>query len=133
MRTRGVHPNFVVAHRLWDAIADGDAKALRAVLAEKCVWRMCGTSPLAGVYVGPENVYSLFAEAGERCDDLRADLLDIFVSARGAVVRYEIWAQRGSHVLEIEHLLLTRIEGGRIIEATFAPIDQEKYDGFWIA
>lgn len=127
------HPHRALAERLWEGIATADVDALREVLAPKCVWRMYGRSPLAGSYVGLEAILGFMAEVGERSDELRADLVDVFVSERGAVLRYAIEARRGAHELAIEHLMLTRIEQGRIVEAVFAPLDQEKYDRFWLA
>jgi ketosteroid isomerase-like protein len=126
------HPHFKVACRLWDGIAQAQPRVLREVLDEKGVWRMYGSSPLAGVYEGTDAVLSFLADVGERCDEMRADLIDVFVSEVGAVVRYSVWARRGSDVLETEHLLLTRIEDDKIVEAVFAPMDQGKYDRFWL-
>jgi len=125
------HPHFKVARRLWDGIAQAEAPTLYEILGEKGVWCMPGRSPLAGVYEGPAAVLSFLAEVGERCDEMRAELIDVFVSEQGAVIRYGIHARRGTNLLDMEHLLLTRIEGGKIVEAIFAPIDQEKYDRFW--
>jgi ketosteroid isomerase-like protein len=126
-------PHFVIACRLWNGIANADVEALKAVLSPKTVWRVHGRSPLAGTYIGVDAALGFMAEVGERSDELRADLVDILVSERGAVLHYAIEAQRGPHVLQIEHLLLTRIERGKIVEAVFAPLDQEKYDRFWLA
>ena len=129
----GLHLHRQTALRLWEAIASGEPDALREVLAPKTVWRMYGRSPLAGSYIGADAVLGLMAEVGERCDTMRADLVDILVSERGAVLRYAIDARRGAHRLEIEHVLITRIACGKIVEAVFAPLDQEKYDRFWLA
>jgi ketosteroid isomerase-like protein len=127
------HPNRVVARRLWAAIAAADFEELREIIAPKSVWRMYGESPLAGTYEGVEAILGFLASVGERADELRSDLLDIFVSDRGAVLRYSIHALRGDRVLDIEHLFLARIDDGRVVEAVFAPIDQHRYDRFWEA
>ena len=127
------HPHRQTALQLWEAIASGNSDALREVLAPKTVWRMYGRSPLAGSYIGADAVLGLMAEVGERCDTMRAELVDVFVSERGAAMRYAIDARRGAHRLEIEHVLITRIACGKIVEAIFAPLDQEKYDRFWLA
>jgi ketosteroid isomerase-like protein len=125
------HPSHVVARRLWNAIAAGDESALRAVIEPKAVWRMYGQSPLRGSYQGIDAILDFMASVGERADELQSDLVDIFVSDRGAVVRYKVHALRGDRVLDIEHLFLLRIEGGRVVEAVFAPIDQHRHDRFW--
>ena len=111
------HRNFVVARKLWDAIAMVDVPELRALLSEKSTWRMYGSSPLAGTYVGVDAILEFMAQVGEFADDLNSHLIDIFVSDVGAVLRYGIHAVRGSQVLDIEHLFMIRIEGsGRLIK-----------------
>ena len=127
----GEHPNLVVAQRLWDAIARADAPALRALMSEKTVWRMPGNSPLAGTYLGVDAVLQFMARVGELADDLHSDLIDVFVSDRGAVLRYGIHAIRGTRSLDIEHLFMIRVDEGRITEAVFAPFDQHRYDRFF--
>ena len=127
----GEHPNAVVARRLWDAIAHADAPALRELMSEKTVWRMPGDSLVAGTYVGADAVLDFMARVGELTDDLRSDLIDVFVSERGAVLRYSVHAIRGTRSLDIEHLFVIRVVEGRITEAIFAPVDQQRYDRFF--
>jgi ketosteroid isomerase-like protein len=125
------HPHRVVAQRLWDAIARGDAPALRKLMAAKTVWRMPGNSRVSGTYVGADAVLGFMARVGELSDDLHSDLIDIFVSDRGAVLHYDIHAVHGDESLDTEHLLAIRVAQGRITEAVFAPLDQERYDRFF--
>ena len=127
----GEHPNAVVARRLWDAIAHADAPALRELMSEKTAWRMPGDSLVAGIYVGADAVLDFMARVGELTDELYSDLIDIFVSDRGAVLRYVIHATRGARRLDTEHLFVIRVAEGRITEAVFAPIDQQRYDRFF--
>jgi ketosteroid isomerase-like protein len=125
------HPHFILAHRLWDALASGDGPGLRRLLADKSVWRMPGASPLAGSYVGGDAIVEFMARIGDLTDDLRSDLLDIFVNDRGAVVRYALQAYRGPQQLDTEHLFMIHIERGEITGGVFAPLDQLAYDRFF--
>ena len=125
------HPNRIVARRLWDAIALGDAQTLAALLEDKCAWRMPGSSPLAGTYEGAAAISEFMADVGERADDLHSDLIEIFASEEGAVLRYSIHAVRGNERLDTEHLFRIRIENGLITEGIFAPVDQAAYDRFF--
>ena len=127
----GEHPNHTIAQRLWNAIANADADELRAIMAPKCVWRMYGKSRWAGSYQGVDAILEFLASLGEDADELQSDLEDIFVSDRGAVLRYTIHALRGDRVLDIEHLFLMQIDDERVVEAIFAPIDQHRHDRFW--
>lgn len=125
------HPNFRIACRLWQSIADADACGLRTLLAPKTRWTMPGHNPLAGCHVGVDAVLAMMALTGELSDELEANLVEVFVSDRGAVLRYGVRARRGRNVLDTEQLLLIRVEQDRISEALFAPVDQRAYDAFW--
>ncbi len=125
------HPNRVIARRLWNAIAEADVHELREVIAPKAVWRMYGRNRWTGSYAGIDAILGFLASVGEQADELQSDLVDIFVSERGAVLRYKVHALRGDRVLDIEHLFMVRIDDGRVVEAVFALIDQHRYDRFW--
>ena len=48
------------------------------------------------------------------------------------MLRYAINATRAGKTLDTEHLFTIRVRKGRIVEARFAPLDQESYDEFWL-
>ena len=120
-----------MARRLWEAIAEGDADRLAACLSPEIVWRSHGSHPLAGEYHGLEKVLGYLARIGETVDELRSDVVDIFVSERGAVIRYRAQAQRGPKRYDNEVLLVLSIADERVVEATVVPVDQQKSGEFW--
>jgi ketosteroid isomerase-like protein len=126
------HPNIAVARRLWNAIATADVEQLQAVITPDAVWTMPGRSPLAGCYEGIDAIVGFMALTGELADELESQLLDIFTSDRGVILRYSVHATRRGRVLDIEHLFMIRIVHGYIVEGVFAPIDQDLYDRFWV-
>jgi len=126
------HANRDVAERLWNAIALADTDELREVIAPKAVWRMYGRSPLAGIHQGIDAILAFMAHAGELADELESSLLEVFTSGEGAVLRYSVRARRDERVLNTEHLFRIRIAEGRIVEGVFAPVDQDRYDRFWL-
>jgi len=126
------HPNIAVAKRLWNAIATADVEQLQAVIAPDAVWIMPGRSPLAGRHEGIDAILGFLALTGELADELESQLLDVFTSDRGVILRYSVHASRRDRVLDIEHLFMIRVEHGCIVEGIFAPIDQGLYDRFWI-
>ena len=125
-------PNFALARELWDGIALGDAPTLRSLLAEKCVWRLCGRSPLAGTYVGVDAILDFMARVGELTDELQSELLDVYVGENGGVIRYAIHATRGGQQLDTEQLFLFRSVDGRIVDAVLSNIDAYAYDRFFL-
>ena len=124
---------YRLAEKIWAGIADADPVALGEILDPKAVWQMPGRSPLAGTYVGERAIFDFMALVGELTDELESELLDIFVSDTGAVMRYSVHAQRGVEHLDTEHFFQFRAEHGRITHARFAPIDQYAYDHFFRA
>jgi ketosteroid isomerase-like protein len=119
--------------RLWDASARGDADALRAGYAPDAVLRAYGgpVSPRAGEFKGIEEILDYLASAGETVDDLRSDILEIYTSDGGVVLRYRTVATRGDKHLDMQYLYIAAIEAGRIVRATLVPTDQRRNDEFW--
>ena len=104
--------HLAIARGLWDAIADANVDTLRGLISEKCVWRMHGDSPLAGAFVGADEILAFMARVGELTDELRSELIDIFTSESGAVLHYSLNAVRGLQKLETEHFFVVHIEAG---------------------
>ena len=125
------HPNEVLAERLWNSIAVADVDQLARIIDPKAVWIMPGHGPLSGHHEGIDGILSFLARVGELADRLESTLLEIFVNDRGAVLRYAIHATRAGKTLDTEHLFTIRVRNSRIVEARFAPLDQEGYDEFW--
>lgn len=127
------HPHFSIAQRFWEAVASGDARQLQEILSPKIQWRSYGAGDLTGIFVGVDAVLDLLASAGDIADELRSDLIDIFVNDRGAVLRFIVEANRGSDELHIEQLLVLAIEENRVVQATSVPTGQGQSNQFWTA
>jgi ketosteroid isomerase-like protein len=128
-----VHPHFWVAQKLWDAVAHGDAAQLRAILSPKIQWRIYGEGDLAGSFIGIDAALDVLASMGDLADELRFDLIDIFVNDRGAVLRTRLEARRGSQELRVEQLVVLTIEGDRILQMMSVTNDQDQSNRFWKA
>jgi len=128
-----VHPHFATAQKLWEAVAHGDAAQLRAILSPKIQWRTYGGSDLAGNFVGIDAALDVLASVGDLTDELRSDLIDIFVNDRGAVLWTRLEARRGSQELNVEQLVVLTIEGGQIVQMMSVTNDQDQSNRFWKA
>ena len=128
-----VHPHFATAQKLWDAVAHGDAAQLRAILSPKVQWRTYGGGDLAGNFVGIDAALDVLASVGDLTDELRSDLIDIFVNDRGAVLWTRLEARRGSQELRVEQLVVLTIEDGQIVQIMSVTNDQEQSSRFWKA
>ncbi len=125
------HHNARIASRLWEAISRGDAEAFLAVTSPDVVWRIRGENPFAVETRGPAAVLEYLASAGEAVDDLRLQVLDIFASDRGAIIRYARDAHRGPRSIAGELYLRLRIEGDRVAEAELIAADAAGNNAFW--
>jgi len=126
-----VHPNSAFATALWDAVAQGDPLAVRALLAEDVVWHAGGNHPLSGEFRGPDAVIDYLARVGETADELRTELTDIFVNDRGAMVVYHLAARRELKRLETDLFLELEIRDGKLVRARSASFDQVASNEFW--
>ena len=125
------HPNAMIVRRLWEAAARGDPAGLTALYQPGAVVRAGGHSPVAGEFKGSYEIVDYFGRLGELVDDLRSELLDVYTSDEGAVMRYRTVADRGANHLDMEFLFVAKIAGGLILEADLIPADQQRYDAFW--
>lgn len=125
------HPNFEVAQALWGAVSDGDARAVRELLADDVVWTSVGRNPLSGVRNGPDQVLDYLAQVGESADELFSSLVQLFVNDEGALVTYRVTASRGPKRLEMEFFLMLGIRAGRVASARMVAEDQYINDEFW--
>jgi ketosteroid isomerase-like protein len=104
------HPNARIARRLWEATSEGDANAIREILAPDVRWCSYDSGSLSGELEGSDAVVDLLARSGEIVDDL---------------------AQRGGEELEMEILLVQRTQAGRIVEVFTVPRDAQRNIRFW--
>ncbi len=116
------HPNARIAEAVWEAVARGDAAALRELLHDKVTWVPYGIR-FGAPRVGRNAVLDFLAEVGEVADDLRSDLLDIMVSSVRATILVRLHVQRGERTADTRLLLLFEIEEGRIREIRSLPLD----------
>jgi ketosteroid isomerase-like protein len=125
------HPNFEFATALWDAVAQGDSLAVRALLAEDVVWHAGGSHPLSGEFRGRDAVIDYLARVGETADELSTELTDIFVNDRGAVVVYHLSARRELKRLETDLFLELEIRDSSLKRARSVSFDQVASNEFW--
>ena len=125
------HPNRLLAKSLWSAIAEGDAEAVRQMLAPDVVWRVPGHNPLAGEYRGPDGVLDYLVKVGERADEFSTTLVRTFVSDEGAVVIHHAVGARGAKRLELDVMIMLLVRDGRIHLIQSVPTDQAANDRFW--
>lgn len=128
-----VHPNADLAREIWDAIARGDADALRARLAPDLVWRATARgTPWAGEHRGAEAAVDMLARVGEATDVFDADLVDVLASDARVLLVFRARMKVGAREIQVDYVILARIEARRIVEIWSAPMDPQTLEAFWV-
>jgi ketosteroid isomerase-like protein len=74
--------------RVFDAFRGGDPRALFEVIAEDAVWIVNGTVPVANVYEGREQIFTLFRETRRLTGGTYLSTLKWSLSAHLSVDKY---------------------------------------------
>ena len=124
--------NERVVRRLFDAFARRDAFALRGLFAADAVWTVPGDGAMAGVYHGPEAILRFLARLPKETDGTyRSQLVDVLASDGRAAALYRASGTRRGRRLDIDQVLLFRLEGGVVAEILALPSDPAAFEEFW--
>jgi ketosteroid isomerase-like protein len=126
------HPNAQLARRAWDAIARGDADALRPLLAPDMIWRATARgTPWAGVHQGGDAAIEMLARVGEATDVFDAELVDVLASDERVSVLFRVHIAIGGRDVVVDYLLLARVAGEQFREVWTAALEPQKLEAFW--
>ena len=129
------HPNAKLAAASWLAVSNSDVEALEKLWADDIVWHSTGRNPWAGTYVGREAVLDYLARVGEAVDTYDARLDDVLVSDDRLMLVCHMQLRHAGHEeqeeLEVDELLLARIENGKIAEVWLLALDPRVIKAYW--
>jgi ketosteroid isomerase-like protein len=121
-----------VARRAWDAIARGDADALRKLLAPELVWHATARgAPWSGRHQGADQILDFLAGVGETTDVFDAQLVDVLASEARVCVVFHVRLQALGRRLELDYLLLGRVARGCFEEIWTVPLDPAGMEALW--
>ena len=124
--------NERVVRRIFDAFARRDAFALRGLFAADAVWTVPGDSVMAGAYRGPESIFRFLARLPKETDGTsRSELVDVLASDGRAAALYRASGTRRDRSLDIDQVLLFRLEDGAVAEVLALPSDPAAFEEFW--
>ena len=124
--------NERVVRRIFDAFARRDVFALRGLFAADAVWTVPGDSVMAGAYRGPESIFRFLARLPKETDGTyRSELMDVLASDGRAAALYRATGTRRDRRLDIDQVLLFRLEGGAVAEVLALPSDPAAFEEFW--
>lgn len=124
--------NEQVVRRIFDAFARKRGFALRDVFAPDAVWTVPGDGAMAGVYRGREAIFRFLAQLPKETGGTYASrLVDVLASDQRAAALYRASGERNGRSLDLDQVLLFRIEGSLVLDVLALPSDPAAFDAFW--
>jgi len=124
--------NEAIVRRIFDAFARSEGLALRGLFAEDAVWNVPGSGVMAGVYSGRDEIFRFLARLPkETGGTYSSELVDVLTSDGRAAALYRARGSRHGRTLELEQVLLFRIEDSLVREVLALPSDPDAFEAFW--
>jgi uncharacterized protein len=124
--------NEAIVRRIFDAFARKEGLALRGLFAEDARWSVPGRGVMAGTYRGREAIFRFLAKLPkETGGTYGSELIDVLASEDRAAALYRARGQRHGRSLELDQLLVFRIQDGLVLEVLALPSDPDAFDSFW--
>lgn len=124
--------NAELVRRVFDAFARKEGFALRGLFAEDADWTVPGDGVMAGVYQGRDEIFRFLARLpAETNGTYGSELVDVLASDERAAALYRARGERKGRTLELDQVLLFRIEGGLVSEVLALASDPARFEEFW--
>jgi uncharacterized protein len=130
----GAAENEALVRQIFEAFSRKEGFALRGLFAEDAVWTVPGRSAMSGVHRGREEIFRFLARLPKETDGTYGSTLrDVLASGDRAAALYTARGTRRGRTLELDQVLLFRIEDGLVHEVLALPSDPEAFEEFWAA
>lgn len=124
--------NAVVVRRIFEAFSRRDPFALRDLFASDAVWTVPGDGTMGGVYRGREAIFRFLGRLPKETDGTyRSELVDVLASDGRAAALYRASGTRGDRALDLDQVLLFRLEDGVVQEVLALPTNPATFEEFW--
>ena len=124
--------NEALVRSVFTAFARKEGFALRGLFAEDAVWHVPGRGVMAGVYRGRDAIFRFLARLPRETDGTySSELVDVLTSDRRAAALYRASGSRHGRRLELDQVLLFRIDNELIRDVLALPSDPEAFEAFW--
>jgi len=128
----GAAENEALVRRIFDAFARREGFALRGLFAADAVWTVPGRGVMAGVHRGRDEIFRFLARLPKETDGTYgSSLRDVLASEDRAAALYTAQGTRRGVTLELDQVLLFRIEDDLVHEVLALPSDPEAFEEFW--
>jgi ketosteroid isomerase-like protein len=124
--------NEALVRRVFDAFAQRRVFALRDVFADEATWTVPGNSTVAGTFTGRAEIFAFLGRLPRETEGTyTSELIDVLTSDDRAAALYRARGERNGRQIELDQMLLFRIEGGFVREVLALPSDPATFEEFW--
>ena len=124
--------NEATVRRIFDAFARKEGFALRGLFAEDAVWIVPGSSVMAGIYRGRDEIFRFLARLPKETEGTYdSELVDVLASGGRAAALYRARGTRHGRTIELDQVLLFTIADGLVQRVLALPSDPEAFEAFW--
>jgi ketosteroid isomerase-like protein len=128
----GAEENRKLVEGIFDAFARKEGLRLRRVFADDAVWAVPGKGAMAGVYRGREAIFRFLGRLSKETGGTYGSrLIDVLASDDRAAALYRATGERRGRSLDLDQVLLFRIEEGLVREVLALPADPAVFEAFW--
>lgn len=128
----GAAENAEIVRRIFGAFARKQGFALRGLFAEDATWVVPGRGVMAGAYHGRDEIFRFLGRLPKQTGGTYAsELVDVLASETRAAALYRARGTRHGRTLELDQVLLFRMEGGLVRHVLALPSDPEAFEAFW--
>jgi hypothetical protein len=122
--------NLKLVKKFFECYGTGDLETMKKeILAEDVSWIIPGHHPLSGVKHGADEIINYFATIAKA--NFKADVITLSASENHVVDVHRGWGEYGEHKVDMNWVLMYRIENGRIKEVQNFAADQHAADLFF--
>ena len=124
--------NEAIVRRIFDAFASKQGFALRDVFADDAVWVVPGSGTMSGTFRGRDEIFRFLGRLPKETNGTYAStLIDVLASGERAAAVYRATGERNGRRLELDQVLLFRVEDGLVQEVLALPSDPAAFEAFW--
>ena len=128
----GDHPNLDLIRRGYAAYGSGDMDTINDLFHDDVVWHVAGQSPVAGDYVGKEQVFGFFGKLQELSEGTSTvEVLDLLADDDHGIAIVIESATRNGRSFQGQAVHVLHLDDGKVTEFWDAHPDQYSSDEFW--
>ncbi len=124
--------NEALVRRIFAAFAEKRGFALRDAFSVDATWTVPGSGTMAGTFSGREEIFAFLGRLPRETEGTySSSLIDVLASEDRAAALYRASGTRKGRRLELDQVLLFRIEDGLVREVLALPSDPQAFETFW--